>query len=311
MKSVNASIAVGMSMFALSACAVDTTTPADHELSATSAQALEMTTFPSSLEDEHMSWHMGGRRYAAGQPGSGTEFFDFHHDFMRRALLWYQSQAFDPKLVAAWSEIPTVLKDARYGWSASLADAERRILTNTPAFAGDDDLGIFIESTIHNWIHGAVAQAFNEPIVGTLRSPRSTYFYQIHGLVDAWRQRLPKAPTCSTSVECGAGGVGVNCLSETGPGDMVFERTDSGGTTVWATIPASVAMNQYNYAVDHPTSTGTVAYRVCTSDAVHRYCTPDMPAQLPAPACPPPLHCPRGTHSCDGTKCIPLAVFCE
>lgn len=209
MKIVRTSIAIGCSFLFLAACAVDTAPSPDGEQTSSSAQALEMTTFPTALEDEHMNWHMhagtpslGGRRYLARQSGSGTEFFDFHHDFIRRALVWYKTQAFDPSLVVAWTAIPTVLKDARYGWGPSLADAERRILTNTPAFAGDDDLGIFIESTIHNWIHGAVASAFHEPVVGGFSSPRSTYFYQIHGLVDAWRQKWAPTFRAACADEC-------------------------------------------------------------------------------------------------------------
>src|SRR5258706_10215529 len=132
MKIIKASIAIGASFLFLAGCVADTASPAEAEHAASSAQALEMTTFPSSLEDEHMNWHMhagdpsmGGRRYLAGQPGSGSEFFDFHHTFIQQALAWYATTTFSPSLVTPWTQIPAVLKDARYGWTASLAAAEQ------------------------------------------------------------------------------------------------------------------------------------------------------------------------------------------
>lgn len=36
---------------------------------------------------------------------------------------------------------------------------------------------------------GATASAFNEPSVADFHSPKSTYFYKIHGLVDYWWQQ--------------------------------------------------------------------------------------------------------------------------
>src|SRR5262249_51883340 len=56
-----------------------------------------------------------------------------------------------------------------------------------PDFVDDDDIGFFIESGIHNsFLHGAAAAVYNEPVVQTLHSPQSTYFYKIHGLVQHW-----------------------------------------------------------------------------------------------------------------------------
>jgi hypothetical protein len=77
-----------------------------------------------------------------------------------------------------------------------LAASENRINTNSPAFVNDDTLGIFVETTIHSWIHGAVAAApaFNLPpaeqdIIAHFHSVQSTWFYKIHGLVDLWWTR--------------------------------------------------------------------------------------------------------------------------
>jgi len=154
--------------------------------------------FPQNLLDLHHNWHMPGshpglptRVNPPGSPGSGLEFLTFHRNFVAQFHAWYDTQPFaDQAAVAAWSFMPIQLKDpATTFWNSNLASQETRITTNTPTSATADELGIFIENGIHNWIHGATAIAFNEPIVGTFHSPESTYFYQIHGLVDYWWQQ--------------------------------------------------------------------------------------------------------------------------
>jgi len=106
------------------------------------------------------------------------------------------SNVIPPAQVAGWNAIPAALKVPATGWPVSngvdLAAAETRITTNNPLFANDDELGIFVESTIHNWIHGAVSVALDpsDPFIAGFHSPQSTYFYQIHGLVDMWWNRF-------------------------------------------------------------------------------------------------------------------------
>jgi hypothetical protein len=82
------------------------------------------------------------------------------------------------------------------GFNGNLADAEARINSNNPPFATDDELGIHVETTIHNWIHGAVAAssilalpAAEKTIISGFHSVQSTYFYKIHGLVQYWWDR--------------------------------------------------------------------------------------------------------------------------
>lgn len=152
--------------------------------------------FPQNLLDVHHHWHdpsahagsPGGRVHAFGTPGGGLEFLQFHHDFVAQFHAWYDGQPFaDQNAVAAWIALPAAIKNgAVTGWGAVQASQETRISTNNPTFASEDDLGTYIEGGIHGWIHGAAASAFNEPEVGTFHSPRSTYFYQIHGWVDYW-----------------------------------------------------------------------------------------------------------------------------
>lgn len=158
--------------------------------------------FPQNLLDIHHAWHSPaghpGLSTRASQfgPGSGIEFLQFHRSYAAQFHAWYDGQpGADQTAVAPWTTVPSQVKVPARGWNANLAAQEQRITTNTPPFATADDLGQFVENGIHNWIHGAVAVAFNDPSVGDFHSPRSTYFWQIHGLVDFWWQqwRAPKS----------------------------------------------------------------------------------------------------------------------
>jgi hypothetical protein len=150
--------------------------------------------FPEVFADEHHAWHEPGvhpefpsRAIPRGNPGSGIEFLVFHRNFMAKVLAWYRQQSFaDSNAVAPWTSIPEALKRTAF-WNAQEAADELRIVTLRPAFASEDDFGIFVENGIHNrFLHDATAAAFNEPVVATLHSPQSTFFYQIHGLVQNW-----------------------------------------------------------------------------------------------------------------------------
>ncbi len=155
--------------------------------------------FPDELLDLHHHWHQPsehpgsgpGRVHPLGTPGAGLEFLQFHRDFMVSFHKWYDTQPFaDQVAVAPWHKVPDELKVAGAGWTTGFANDEIRLNSNSPAFVNADELGAFIERGIHNqFIHGAAAFIYNEPIVGTFHSPLSTYFYQIHGLVDWWWQQ--------------------------------------------------------------------------------------------------------------------------
>jgi hypothetical protein len=162
-----------------------------------------------TMKDKHHAWHTAGgmhgfppRQFPMGTPGSGHEFFQFHKDLINEFFAWnnvhHAATAAD---IAAWSAVPVELKVPETGWpnpgfNGNLADAEARINSNSPPFASDDELGIHVETTIHNWIHGAVAAssilnlpAAEKTIIGGFHSVQSTYFYKIHGLVQFWWDR--------------------------------------------------------------------------------------------------------------------------
>jgi len=130
-----------------------------------------------------------------GTPGGGLEFLQFHRNFVGMFHSWYDTETFTSApfnnaaqkvaLVAPWSSVPVALQ-ADSEWAFWAADATR-LDSDTPDFATADELGTFIEVGIHNqFLHGAAASAFGEPIVSTFHSPQSTLFYGIHGLVDHW-----------------------------------------------------------------------------------------------------------------------------
>jgi hypothetical protein len=163
-----------------------------------------------TIKEKHHAWHTypGGahgypsRQFAMGTAGSGHEFFQFHKDLVDQFFAWNNvHHAATPADLAAWTAVPIELKVPETGWpnpgfNGNLADAESRINSNSPPFASDDELGIHVETTIHNWIHGAVAAssilalpAAEKTIIGGFHSVQSTYFYKIHGLVQYWWDR--------------------------------------------------------------------------------------------------------------------------
>jgi hypothetical protein len=82
--------------------------------------------------------------------------------------------------------LPKGLKTAVLGWNATHSSEVARI--EAADFASLDHLGRFIEWGIHPWLHNAAAQRYNEPVLATMESPRSTHFHQIHGLVEHWKK---------------------------------------------------------------------------------------------------------------------------
>lgn len=163
-----------------------------------------------ALMDKHHAWHSypGGahgypsRQFPMGAPGSGHEFLQFHKDVINQFFAWNNiNHGASPADLSAWTAVPSELKLPETGWpnpgfNGNLADAEARLNSNVPPFADDDALGIHIEGTIHNWIHGAVAAssilnlpAAEKNIIAHFHSVQSTYFYKIHGLVEFWWDR--------------------------------------------------------------------------------------------------------------------------
>jgi hypothetical protein len=161
--------------------------------------------FPGELLDQHHNWHTPGvhpsvgpgRAIPMGAPGAGIEFLTFHRNFLAQFHAWYDTTGFTQPpfddamqkitLVAPWTSVPAELRDPSLGWTQTWADDETRLATDVPDFASADELGTFIETGIHNnFLHGAAAEHYGEPLLAGFHSPQSTFFYKIHGLVDHW-----------------------------------------------------------------------------------------------------------------------------
>lgn len=150
-----------------------------------------ISNFPQDFLREHAMWHMNMRMNM--RTGMGKEFLQFHRDFLQKTLQWYKKQGLDPKLVVPWSSIPKELK-SHPGWNRSLQDAENRITGNLSSFNSAEELGQFLlNSSLHDSVHVIGSIVYNDPDFGQISlSPRSTLFYNWHGLIDNWWRKLNK-----------------------------------------------------------------------------------------------------------------------
>lgn len=140
--------------------------------------------FPNDLLEEHLRWHHANHVSDNDNPpiGWGDRFLNFHRQYIRKVLSWYQSQGYDMSLVQPWTSVPQGIRMSR----CYDQNAERRILQQPQSFATADDLGRFIER-LHACMHDAGSDVLNEPLLQDLdTAPRSTYFYNIHGMIDNW-----------------------------------------------------------------------------------------------------------------------------
>jgi hypothetical protein len=147
----------------------------------------EIPNFPQAFMDRHMNWHTftppDGRTVPEGQPGSGAEFLDFHHQFVSDVKSWYSAQpGADMSKLVAWNAFPNDLAAAH---SPELADFQA-YASNASNFTSEDALGIYVEHE-HDFVHGYIATLYNTPLFGTFDSCKYFMFYQWHGMIDAWR----------------------------------------------------------------------------------------------------------------------------
>ncbi|XID92517.1 hypothetical protein ACF3MZ_29320 [Paenibacillaceae bacterium WGS1546] len=142
--------------------------------------------FPQHLLDEHRNWHHARHNVDISKPppGYGLEFLQFHRDFIRRALDWYEKSGLDPWLVEPWDSVPEEIRRAPCYNRA----AEARIMLRPESFASADELGRFIESSnLHGCIHEEAAVLYAAPELNDFDiAPRDTLFYNIHGMIDRW-----------------------------------------------------------------------------------------------------------------------------
>lgn len=149
--------------------------------------------FPAALLEEHMHWHHANHHDNKSNlpPGYGEKFLRFHRDYINRALQWYHQAGYDPRLVAAWQEVPEAIRRS----PCYDINAEMRLRYSPQSFATLDELGRFVEGTnLHGCMHQEAAKLYRDDDLNDFDvAPRSTVFYNIHGLIDNWYRQWEQA----------------------------------------------------------------------------------------------------------------------
>ena len=137
--------------------------------------------------DDHRAWHDSRGRHGH----QDQEFLDWHVRFIEEFREWSITFSSDDRealteATAPWTEVPAEVRAAG-AWTAD-ADADLagigEAIENSTTL---DALAGFITRNIHGELHQAAAEAYREPLLDSYESPRSTYFWCLHGLIDSWR----------------------------------------------------------------------------------------------------------------------------
>ena len=121
----------------------------------------------------------------------GVEFLTWHSAFIARfeGLLNTLEEAKRPaeESIEPWTEIPGDLKTAST-WKTKWSERESRLQNNIASFTSLEELANYI-NPLHDDLHGAVAEVYGDSnIADVATAPRSTYFWQLHGLIERWHQ---------------------------------------------------------------------------------------------------------------------------
>lgn len=162
---------------------------------------------PQPMIDEHVAWHSrpgnpsaGGRAIDPFPPvgkrpalGSGEEFLVQHRGYVERFQQWVDGLPVNDRPPASeivpWGAIPQMLKMSMLGWNANLAN-EEQLLSDMSNFDSLDELGRFLEWSLHGFLHNAASGMWNRPVLLSFESLRVTYFWRLHGLIEHWHQEF-------------------------------------------------------------------------------------------------------------------------
>ena len=150
----------------------------------------EIVDLPERFLTRHEEWHLANHHI--DRPGYGVGLLDFHRDLIADVLKWMHDTGRDTSSVQPWPAIPADLA-AHHTFNAKRSQAVRRITQRPYTFRDLDDFGLFLTSedrsdNLHLWFHDVTRTAFNDPLVREFTTaPRSTYFYNFHGLIQNWR----------------------------------------------------------------------------------------------------------------------------
>lgn len=156
----------------------------------------------AALVTEHVNWHsqacgVNGGRACSNQ---GVDFLVFHRNYLNRLRDNYLSQGLPAADIQTWYALPPEMKNSANGWTFSLSLVEdnlmRMVDANGQPFTSLDAFALYLERNFHNQLHNIAMRAYgsscppnpdtatNDCIVQGLMSPKSTYFFKIHGLVE-------------------------------------------------------------------------------------------------------------------------------
>jgi hypothetical protein len=156
----------------------------------------EIADLPERFLQRHEEWHMANHDIQA--PGYGIGLLDFHRDLLKDVLAWMRDTGHDLTSVQPWPAIPAELTADRT-FSPGKRDAVRRITQRAYTFRDLDDFGLFLTSdarseNLHLWFHDVTMAVYNDPFIRPFAtSPKSTYFYNFHGLIQNWRLAVERS----------------------------------------------------------------------------------------------------------------------
>ena len=153
---------------------------------------VEIPYLPDHLHHEHMEWHLRG----VAKPHTGTEFLQFHRDFLAAFHAWYDVQPFaDQARVAAWTALPPEFHQPQDAEAETFFKQVADLNTNLSKWATEDALGTFLKGSLHRWLHHIpITTVYRDTLITNFNdAPRTRHFYQLHGLIDHWWQRWTDA----------------------------------------------------------------------------------------------------------------------
>lgn len=123
----------------------------------------------------------------------GADFLTWHSDFIDRfkellKLLQANNQPRPrEKDIEPWKEIPQILKGASM-WKDEWDELEDNLQHNIGSFENLTELANDI-LPLHNDLHRAVQEIHKDRYIAIRETaPMSTYFWQLHGLIERWHQ---------------------------------------------------------------------------------------------------------------------------